>query len=81
VDGATVEADTVSGDVTLRPRAPAGFEYEATSFSGDIRNCLGGNAEATSRHGPGSRLNGKTGDGKGRLRVKSLSGDVEICDH
>jgi len=81
VDGATIEADTVSGDVTLRPRAPAGFEYEATSFSGDINNCLGGNAEATSRHGPGTRLNGRTGDGKGRLRVKSLSGDLEICDH
>ena len=81
LDGATLEAETVSGNVTLRPRAQAGFEYEATSFSGDIRNCLGGNAEATSRHGPGTRLNGSTGAGKSRLRVKSLSGDVEICDH
>jgi DUF4097 and DUF4098 domain-containing protein YvlB len=77
---ATIEAETVSGDVTLRPRAQGGFEYEASSFSGDIGNCFGKEAEATSRHGPGSRLNGSTGDGKGRVRVKTMSGDVEICD-
>lgn len=77
---ASVEAETVSGDVTLRSRAPGGFEYEASSFSGDIGNCFGKEAEATSRHGPGSRLNGTTGEGKGRVRVKTMSGDVEICD-
>jgi DUF4097 and DUF4098 domain-containing protein YvlB len=75
-----VEAETVSGDVNLRARAPAGFQYEASSFSGDIGNCFGKEAEATSRHGPGSRLSGATGDGKGRVRVKTMSGDVEICD-
>ncbi len=77
---ATVEAETVSGDVTLRSRAQSGFEYEATSFSGDIGNCFGKDAESTSRHGPGTRLSGTVGDGKARMRVKSMSGDVEICD-
>jgi DUF4097 and DUF4098 domain-containing protein YvlB len=77
---ATIEAETVSGDVTLRPRAQGGFEYEASSFSGDIGNCFGKEAESTSSHGPGSRLNGTAGDGKGRVRVKTMSGDVEICD-
>lgn len=77
---ATIEAETVSGDVTLRPRAQGGFEYEASSFSGDIGNCFGKEAEATSRHGPGSRLMGSSGDGKGRVRVKTMSGDVELCD-
>jgi DUF4097 and DUF4098 domain-containing protein YvlB len=77
---AMVEAETVSGDVTLRSHAQAGFEYEASSFSGDITNCFGKEAESTSRHGPGTRLSGSVGDGKGRMRVKSMSGDVEICD-
>jgi DUF4097 and DUF4098 domain-containing protein YvlB len=77
---ATIEAETVSGDVTLRPRAQGGFEYEASSFSGAIGNCFGKDAEATSRHGPGSRLNGSTGEGKGRVRVKTMSGDIELCD-
>jgi DUF4097 and DUF4098 domain-containing protein YvlB len=77
---ASIEAETVSGDVTLRPRTQGGFEYEASSFSGDIGNCFGKRAESTSAHGPGSRLNGSTGDGKGRVRVKTMSGSVEICD-
>jgi len=75
--GATVDAQTVSGEVTLRARG--GFEFEATSFSGDIKNCFGAKADS-SRHGPGQRLSGTTGDGEGRVRVKSMSGDVEICD-
>jgi DUF4097 and DUF4098 domain-containing protein YvlB len=75
-----VEAETISGGVTVRVKPEAGFEYEATSFSGDIGNCFGQHAESTSRHGPGTRLMGTTGDGNGRVRVKSMSGDVAICD-
>jgi len=77
---ATVEAETVSGDVTLRSRAQNGFEYDVSSFSGDIGNCFGKDAEQTSRHGPGTRLSGSVGEGKARMRVKSMSGDVQICD-
>jgi DUF4097 and DUF4098 domain-containing protein YvlB len=76
----SVEAETISGDVTVRVKPKAGFEYEAYSFTGDIGNCFGKHAESTSTHGPGSRLMGSTGDGRGRVRVKSMSGDVAICD-
>jgi DUF4097 and DUF4098 domain-containing protein YvlB len=76
----SVEADTISGDVTVRVKPQAGFEYEATSFSGVIGNCFGKHAENTSTHGPGTRLIGTAGDGRGRVRVKSMSGDVAICD-
>jgi DUF4097 and DUF4098 domain-containing protein YvlB len=80
LDNTTVEAETVSGDVSLRPRAKGGLEYEASAFSGDISNCFGKEAEDVSKHGPGTRLMGKIGDGKSRLRVKSMSGDVDLCD-
>jgi DUF4097 and DUF4098 domain-containing protein YvlB len=76
----SVEAETISGDVTVRVKPKAGFEYEAYSFTGDIGNCFGKHAESTSTHGPGSRLMGSMGDGHGRVRVKSMSGDVAICD-
>jgi DUF4097 and DUF4098 domain-containing protein YvlB len=79
LDG-NVEAETISGDVTVRVKPQAGFKYEATSFSGTIGNCFGRHAESTSAHGPGSRLIGAAGDGRGRVRVKSMSGDVAICD-
>ncbi len=75
-----IEAETISGDVTVRVKPEAGFEYEASSFSGDIGNCFGQHSESTSRHGPGTRLMGTAGDGHGRVRVKSMSGDVAICD-
>lgn len=78
---ATLEAETVSGDAVLRVGGKSGFEYQAQSFSGDLENCFGQNAERTSRHGPGSRLDGTVGEGKARVRVKSMSGDVSVCDH
>jgi DUF4097 and DUF4098 domain-containing protein YvlB len=75
-----VEAETISGDVTVRVKAADGFEYDASSFSGELGNCFGKHAQSTSRHGPGARLTGTAGEGHGRVRVKSMSGDVAICD-
>lgn len=75
-----VDADTISGDITVRVKPQAGFEYEATSFSGTIGNCFGRHVEHTSTHGPGTRLIGSAGEGRGRVRVKSMSGNVAICD-
>jgi DUF4097 and DUF4098 domain-containing protein YvlB len=76
----SVDAETISGDVTVRVRPESGFGYEAQSFSGDIGNCFGQHAQSTSSHGPGTRLRGTAGEGHGRVRVKSMSGDVAICD-
>jgi len=76
----SLEAESVSGDVRLAARAQDGFAYEASSFSGDLDDCFGGSAQRTSAYGPGSRLSGSVGDAKGRVRVKTMSGDVEICD-
>jgi DUF4097 and DUF4098 domain-containing protein YvlB len=76
----SVEAETISGEVTVRMKPEAGFDYEASSFSGDLSNCFGRHAENTSSHGPGTRLRGTAGEGHGRVRVKSMSGDVAICD-
>jgi DUF4097 and DUF4098 domain-containing protein YvlB len=76
----SVDAETISGDVTVRVKPESGFGYEAVSFSGDIGNCFGQHAQSTSSHGPGTRLRGTAGEGRGRVRVKSMSGDVAICD-
>jgi hypothetical protein len=41
-------------------------------------------AERVSRYGPGMRLSGvqgKEGSGESRVRVKSMNGDVDLCDH
>lgn len=77
-ESAEVIAETVSGELTAR-LAGSGFDYEVTSFSGDIDTCFKNKAEPMSEYGPGLRLAGKHGNGRGTLRMKTMSGDVELC--
>jgi len=37
-------------------------------------------AERTSQYGPGSVLQGTRGEGAGHVRLKTMSGDVQLCD-
>ncbi len=75
-----VDVEGVSGEMTLRVAAPDGLTLEIESFSGDILGCLASDVERVSKYGPGTRLNHRTGDGGARVRAKTLSGDVDICD-
>jgi DUF4097 and DUF4098 domain-containing protein YvlB len=78
--GATVEASSVSGNLTVRAGADGGFAYEVSSFSGHISDCFNVNPERVSQYGPGSRLSGTRGEGAGHVRLKTMSGNVELCD-
>jgi DUF4097 and DUF4098 domain-containing protein YvlB len=80
VRGATLEASTVSGDVNVRAGAEGGYVYEVSSFTGDITDCFNASAERVSKYAPGSRLQGTRGEGAGHLRLKTMSGDVQLCD-
>ena len=77
---ARVDVEGVSGDIMLRLSAPGGFSTEIESFSGDIEGCLAGNVERVSKYGPGVRLNIRTVEAGARVRAKTLSGDIDICD-
>jgi DUF4097 and DUF4098 domain-containing protein YvlB len=76
--GARVEAATVSGDIKVRAPAEAGYTYEATTFSGDITDCFEAHSEMST---VGHTISGTRGAGNGRLRLKAMSGDVQLCDH
>jgi DUF4097 and DUF4098 domain-containing protein YvlB len=78
--GASFEAETTSGDINVRVPSEDGFQYEVSAFSGDIGNCFNVEAEKTSRHGPGYRLSGKRGEGSARIRMRTMSGDIDLCD-
>ena len=78
--GATFEASSVSGDLGVRASADGGFEYEVSSFSGDISNCFNAQSERTSKYAPGHRLQGSLGQGAGHVRLKTMSGDIQLCD-
>jgi DUF4097 and DUF4098 domain-containing protein YvlB len=77
---ADVDAQTVSGDVKLHAAPEGGYDYEVSTFSGDIRNCFNVEAEKTSRYGPGERLTGSRGSGAGHVRIKTMSGYIDLCD-
>ena len=76
---ARVDVETISGEVNLDFRGTVNAEFEIESFSGEIDNCFGQKAQPTNKHGPGSELNFKQGEGSARVRVQSLSGEIRLC--
>ncbi|HUA90629.1 MAG TPA: DUF4097 family beta strand repeat-containing protein [Steroidobacteraceae bacterium] len=76
--GASFEATTVSGDLEVRASADGGYAYEVSTFSGDITDCFGG--QQAQKGYVGHSLSGSRGDGAGRMRLKTMSGDVQLCD-
>lgn len=77
---ASFEAESVSGDLNVRASAENGFDFEISSFSGDIENCFNVEAEKTNRYGPGQRLSGKRGEGGAKIRMQTMSGEIDLCD-
>jgi hypothetical protein len=76
--GATFEASTVSGDLSVRASAEGGYGYEVSTFSGDISDCFGG--QKAEKGIVGHSMSGTRGDGAGHMRLKTMSGDVQLCD-
>lgn len=77
--GADFDAASVSGDLKVRASAEGGYAYEISTFSGDISNCFNATPSEHS-HTPGHMLQGTRGEGAGHLRLKTMSGDVQLCD-
>jgi DUF4097 and DUF4098 domain-containing protein YvlB len=77
---ADFDLQTVSGDIRLHAGAAAGYDYEVSTFSGSIENCFNAQAERTSRYGPGERLIGTRGKGDAHVRIKTMSGGIDLCD-
>jgi Putative adhesin len=77
---ADVDAQTVSGPIKMSIDSDSGFEYDVSTFSGDIGNCFNAKSERTSRYGPGERLSGSLGKGSAHVRMKTMSGDINLCD-
>jgi DUF4097 and DUF4098 domain-containing protein YvlB len=77
---ADVDAQTVSGPIKMHTDSDSGFEYDVSSFSGDIDDCFNAKAERASQYGPGHRLSGTLGRGGAHVRLKTMSGDIDLCD-
>jgi len=77
---ARIDFESISGDVRLDLAPPVGAEFEVSSFNGEIRNCFGPKPVRTSEYAPGTELRFKEGQGTARVRIKTLNGDIGICN-
>ena len=75
-----VDVEGVSGDLILHLAAPIPLSAELESFSGSIEGCLAKGVERVSKYGPGVRLSLRNVENGPRIRAKTLSGDIDICD-
>jgi putative adhesin len=73
-----LESESVSGDATFKFAALPDAQFDARTLSGDIENCFGPKPMRP-EYGPGSRLQFSSGEGRGRVRMISQSGDVKFC--
>jgi DUF4097 and DUF4098 domain-containing protein YvlB len=80
LSGASLDAQTLSGQLRVRAHASDGYQYEVSTFSGHIDDCFNVAPERTSRYGSGERLQGTLGQGSAHVFIKSLSGTVDLCD-
>ena len=77
---ARIDFESISGDVRLDLLGPVGAEFEVSSFNGEIRNCFGPKPVRTSEYAPGTELRFAEGQGAARVRIKTLNGDISICN-
>jgi hypothetical protein len=75
VDG-SLGIDSMSGDVQLQLPANTSGNLHASSFSGNLRSDFGTPKEP--EHGPGSSLEVRLGDGRGKINVETFSGDLRV---
>lgn len=78
--GGRFSAETINGEIEINFHGKVSAKFEIETFNGSIRNCFGPKAERTSKYAPGKELNFSEGDGDGWVTVKTLNGDVGICN-
>lgn len=75
-EGGDIDVKSVSGDVAIRLPETAGAKVRVESVSGQLHSEF---SELQTERGPGQRrLDGALGDGSGALRIRTVSGDVDL---
>jgi DUF4097 and DUF4098 domain-containing protein YvlB len=73
-----IEGESVTGKIRFGFASAPGADFDVQSFSGTIDNCFGPKP-AQSEYGRGSKLIFKSGDGHGKVRIATKSGDIQLC--
>ncbi len=71
-----IQMDSVSGSLRLMLPKTSSAHFQIDSFSGDISSAFG--KVVKEEFGPGQSLNARLGEGKTRVNLNTMSGDVTI---
>jgi DUF4097 and DUF4098 domain-containing protein YvlB len=77
-DGGRFDIGTTSGDVELTLDNDKNLDVDAQTFSGDLDNCFGVDS-SKARYSPERSLRIETGEASRTVRIRAMSGDIEIC--
>lgn len=75
-----IDGSSVSGNLEMRWPGAESANIELGTFSGDISACFGGVPVQHSTYGSGSTWRYGVKDAKGAIRIKSMSGDIHLCN-
>lgn len=78
-EDARVDAEAINGDLNFNFRGAVNAEFDIETFNGDIESCFGPKPSRSREYGPGNELRFSEGQGKGRVRIKTLNGGVMLC--
>jgi DUF4097 and DUF4098 domain-containing protein YvlB len=74
-----LDIESISGDVRVDLFEPIAAEFDVSTFNGEIRNCFGPKSSRTDEYVPGRELRFREGSAGGRVRIKTLNGDISLC--
>jgi DUF4097 and DUF4098 domain-containing protein YvlB len=79
IGDARLDVESISGDVRVDLSGPIAAEFDVSTFNGEISNCFGPKSSRTDEYVPGRELRFREGNGSGRVRIKTLNGDINLC--
>ena len=79
VGSGRLDIETINGDLDINFSDEVSARFDIETFNGEIRNCFGPEPVRTSRYTPGSELKFTEGGGESRVTIRTLNGDLHLC--
>ena len=80
LDGGRFDLETINGDLDVVFEGDLSAEIDVETFNGEIDSCFGPEPRRTSRYAPGRELKFTHGDGSARVTIRTLNGDLRLCN-
>jgi DUF4097 and DUF4098 domain-containing protein YvlB len=80
LENGRLDFETINGDLEVLFAGDLSAEIDVETFNGSIDSCFGPPATRTSRYAPGRELKFTEGGGAGRVTIRTLNGDLRMCN-